>query len=314
IREGNLPQDINAYRNELAANAGDAGRFILESSLYADLPEYDRVENFRDVQPKELLERYNNALVQGLLLNAGSITVTVATTESPKLRRLVKYLRFFQLLASLERVDAPEGNADGKLRMKMEIAGPASILEQSRRYGMQLATFFPVLCTMEEWTLDAEVDWGDKKAALKLDQSSNLTCHYHNFAAYLPDEIRLFHSHFKEVARDWEIVGDTPFIKGKGREIIIPDLSFRHTDGTLVHLELFNRWNNARLSQRLQWLAKHPKQKLILGVDTSVAGKAENAEAIENSVWFREHGFTYRDYPTCSKTIRVLASHLPPAR
>ena len=306
IRRGNLPAEINAFRNAAAATAGEAGRALLESRLYADLPEYDCIAEFTDIEPGALLQRYNTALVQGILLNTSGLTVTVATGEAPRLRRLVKYLRFFQLLASLEKCG--EGDGEEILRMKMEIAGPLSILEQSRRYGVQLATFFPAVCTMDKWQISAVVNWMGKELRLELDESSGLTCHYHNFAAYLPDEIRAFHTHFRESSTDWKIVGDTPFIKAGGREIIIPDLSFRHRDGTLVHLELFNRWNNANLRHRLQWLEKHPKQKLILGVDNSVAAKADNRELLEASGWFACHGFTYRDYPTCSKTVKALES------
>ena len=280
--------------------------------IYADLPENDCLLQFEDITAPQLLDRYNLALVQALLLGATHLDLTIADPEPQRLRRIFKYLRFFQLLATVEAAPgAPK--ADGApLRLHLVVDGPASILEQSRRYGLQLASFFPAVCTAAEWRLVAEVTWRDKPATLELDQESRLVCPYHNFSAYVPDEIKLFHRHFQESVSDWKIVGHTPFLRGPGREVIIPDLSFEHQDGALVHLELFNRWHASGLPQRLAWLAKHPKQSVVLGVDRTLARKPELAEALDRSSWFAEHGFLYRDYPTVDKTRRALESfHAP---
>ena len=172
------------------------------NQLYGDLPYYDCLDKFDDITEQQLLDRYDVALVQGILLSAKNITVTVRTREIPRLRRLFTYLRFFQLLCTLDGdatpMSAREQNADSANKnaqfyeMRMRIDGPASILEQSRRYGLQLAIFFPAICTMDEWELEANVEWKERTALLKLDHTSALKCPYQNFAAYLPDEIKLF--------------------------------------------------------------------------------------------------------------------------
>ena len=56
--------------------------------LYADLPDNDRLISFRDTSPRELIERYNVALVQGLLLEATSIELDVEDASQAQLRRL----------------------------------------------------------------------------------------------------------------------------------------------------------------------------------------------------------------------------------
>ena len=282
---------------------------LQEGRLYADLPENDCLLEFNDLNAQQLLNRYNLALVQGILLTARRLDIHVATADAPRLRRLFKYLRFFQLLATVEAED--EAAEDGLLRMHLVVDGPASILDQSKRYGLQLAAFFPAICSVEQWSLEAEVTWKTHaNAVLRLNQDSRLECPYHNFAAYVPDEIRMFHQHFQETVPEWKIVGNTPFLRGEGREIIFPDLSFQYQDGTVVHLELFNRWHANGLAERVVWLEKHPEIPLVLGVDRTVASKPDIQAILEASERFAQYGFLYRDYPTCERTRKALQKRL----
>ena len=225
---------------------------------------------------------------------------TVACADAPRLRRIFKYMRFFDLLATVRAADGPSP------ALEMVIDGPASILEHSRQYGLKLASFFPVLCTADAWSIRAEVTWKEKPALLKLDQASQLVCPYHNYAAYVPDEVKLFQTHFGEEAPEWRMVADDPVVKGEGREVIVPDFTFRRGTGQPVHLELFNRWHSNGLKERLDWLGKHPRVRMILGVDLTLAKKPAVAEVLEASAWFAKYGFTYRDYPTCGKVRRAL--------
>ena len=90
---------FEAYREQALADAGDI-------DIYQDLPENERLVRFRDLQPQQLLERYNCAQVQSLLLQAQSLTLTIDEPEAANLRRLMKYLKFFRLLATIHRDDS----------------------------------------------------------------------------------------------------------------------------------------------------------------------------------------------------------------
>ena len=305
LLQGDAPLPVvENWRGALQEKLPD-NPLLQEERLYADLPENDCLLEFKDLNAQQLLNRYNLALVQGILLTARHLDIHVATADAPRLRRLFKYLRFFQLLATVEAED--DAPADGFLRMHLIVDGPTSILDQSKRYGLQLAAFFPAICSVERWSLEAEVTWkAHENAVLRLNQDSRLECPYHNFAAYVPDEIRLFHQHFQETVTEWKIVGNTPFLRGEGREIIFPDLSFQYQDGTVVHLELFNRWHANGLAERIKWLEAHPDISLILGVDRTLQRDAELQDILDHSPWFAQYGFLYRDYPTCERTRKAL--------
>ena len=39
--------------------------------------------------------------------------------------------------------------------IRLKIDGPASILENSLKYGLQLASFFPALCRLKKWKISS---------------------------------------------------------------------------------------------------------------------------------------------------------------
>ena len=305
LKGGTPLPSIEDYQRLLSEKVG-GNPLVQGGQLYGDLPENDRLLSFDDLNARQLLERYNVALVQALLLDARRLEAAISCVDAPRLRRIFKYMRFFDLLATVHASEEGTATVGGAPSLEMVVDGPASVLEHSRQYGMKLAAFFPALCTADAWKIRAEVTWKEKPALLKLDQTSQLVCPYHNYAAYVPDEVKLFQSHFEEEVPEWRIVSDDPVVKGEGREIIVPDFTFRKGNGPAIHLELFNRWHASGLKERLAWFQKHSRVHMILGVDLALAKKPAVAEVLDASEWFAKYGFTYRDYPTCGKVRRAL--------
>ncbi len=305
IGEG-LPDDPQAFREDVLRRAELPER-ILRTGIYADLSENERLTRCRALGPRQLLERYNVSLVQSLLLRAEELTIAVASPDPAKMRRLLKYLRFFRLLVRIREAKFPSsrrGKAPVDLRLVVD--GPASVFDQPKRYGLQLASFFPAVCALERWTLETRLEWKGASRPLRLTEKAGLVCHYRNFSAYVPEEILLFHRHFQEKVTDWRIVGHTPFLRIHGQEVVFPDLSFEHEGGSLVHLELFHRWHGGPLLRRLEQVRACPDLPLILGVDRSLSRESSAETALADNRWFVERGFLFRDYPTVARTLACL--------
>lgn len=286
---------------------------FLKDGLYADLPDNEKLVSMKKLFPKELLERYNCALAQSLLLYSARIDAVISESDPSKMRRLFKYLKFFRLLAkiSLEGDDAKgakEGSEVEPQRIALSIDGPASLFESANKYGLQLASFFPALIQVSEWSMDSEVKMRDRKLRLRLDQSSGLVSHYSNFGAYIPEEVSMFHKLFKEKVAKWQIAGGSPFIRAGGGELVFPDFSFEGPRGKRVHLELFHKWHATQLPARLALCAKHPDLKLILGVDRSLLSDASLKAVLETSEYFAKAGFLFRDFPGVETTKNMLES------
>lgn len=307
------------YRLHLEQATGLPGEFL--EDIYADHPDNEKLLAVDILSPRELLERYNVSLVQSLLLYADRMEVILYDPDPARCRRLFKYLKFFRLLASIRQ----EQTGQGGPKLRLEVSGPASVLENGRKYGLQLASFFPAVCGMQGWKLHAVLQlpgYGSARqveSTLKLDQTAGLAALYRNFSAYVPEEIRMYHTLFKEKSELWEIAGGTPLIPVGQQELVCPDFSFRHRQtGQVLHLEIFHLWHAGALGRRLDWLEQHPETGLALGVDRKLAPEgSEMLARLEASPYFQKHGFLFRDFPgvarTCETLDRICATP-PPAK
>jgi len=167
--------DYQQYSDAFNADA-ELEKFIA-AGLYADLPDNERLIGMKKIFAKELLERYNCSQVQSLLFYCSEMEVTAGDSNPAELRRLFKYLKFFRLLADITRIKPSGKGWEGVTAMHMKISGPASIFENTRKYGLQLASFFPAICALEKWTVKAEIKLDASRFRLNLDESAGLVSH-----------------------------------------------------------------------------------------------------------------------------------------
>ena len=267
--------------------------------LYADLPYNERLIKFKEVFPKELLERFNVALVQGLLLTTNRLTVKTREHKAVNLRRVFKFLKFFRLLSRIFQED--------KGVFRIEIDGPMSILDSSRKYGLQLASFFPAICNLTDWQLTCETRVKKRVCQLVLDHSSGLVSHYRNLSSYVPDEVMMFANHFKETMKEWSMTPDTPFINVGGAEFMFPDFTLVNAKGKQIYLELFHRWHRSNLIPRLRFCIENPDHPIILGIDRYLLN--DDIDSLLNTgVLSPSRYFTFSDYPTVGKVRKCLNS------
>ena len=217
------------------------------------------------------------------------------------------FLLFFRLLAEI-RCEKYKGRGKKKhpLKLKLEVDGPVSLFENTSKYGLQLACFFPAIPDMEKWRITTEIKLNNNLFKLDINQKSELVSHYRNFTSYVPEEIRLFHNQFKEKQETWKIKGQTPFIELAGGDIVFPDLSFEDEAGNVMHLELFHRWHMSQLIKRLDQGALEKVPNLIVGVDRSLINKGGLKETLEESEWFNNRGFLFRDFPGVATVLKTL--------
>ena len=79
-----------------------------------------------------------------------------------------------------------------------------------------------------------------------------------------------------------------------------------------MHLELFHRWHQGQLAQRLEKLNSMPSLPLFIGIDRALV-KGENGEneirsrypEIAGKIWF------FRDFPGVDNTLRMLKKLTP---
>jgi predicted nuclease of restriction endonuclease-like RecB superfamily len=235
----------------------------LAAAMYADLKEEQiLIEADLPGDARGLLERYNVALVQSVLLRASRLSLTLHGPTSRRLRQIFRYLKFHQLMYRITR----KGKA-----IHLLIDGPESLLRQSTRYGLQLATFFPALLLQDcKWEAEAEIMWGNKRKvrkALNIASKAGLKSHYKDRGAYKPRAGEWFETRFTELSSSWKLSEGEVLDLGN-QDLLVPDYTFRRS-GRVAHLDILGFWRGGYLIDRLS----RTPSNVILAVSRKLAGE-----------------------------------------
>ena len=237
----------------------------LSAALYADLKE-EQILSEADLPqtPAALLERYNVALVQSVLLRASALTLTLTGPSPARLRQLFRYLRFHQLMYRVHT----KGST-----VTLLVDGPQSLLKQSTRYGLQLATFFPAILLQEcPWSMEAEILWGNKRKVRKVltvDSRLGLRSHYRDRGAWRSRTEEWFEQRWAELGSSWRLHPGEVVDLGEQR-ILIPHYTFRRR-GRTAHLDIVGFWRRGYLEKRLQ----DTPSNVLLAVSRRLAGETK---------------------------------------
>lgn len=316
LLSGEAFEDDAAYRRrveEIARSESEpTGPEELSAKLYADLPSCQPVVAFKMLSPERLLHRYNCAQVQGLLLHCNTLTLRLADSMTAELRQLFKYLRFHQLLSTIQKESGLGGSSDGeeKAFYQITVDGPLNLFYKTKRYGMNLANFFVAVLHQPQWELMAELRLRHQPTyRLRLDESCGIKPISQQFLAYIPEDIQLFQTMLHNKTDAWRVTPGSHFLPLMGDFYCFPDYALVHQSGVEAAIELFHPWHQGHLIARLNTLAEHPAAtNLILGVSTELSKQPMMAAALEASAYFSAFGFTFRSVPTMGALLPILES------
>src|SRR5262249_12344326 len=156
------------------------------TALFADLRDENRLLRFADITAQRLIDRYNVALAQAVLLRSVFVKVEVRRERPPRYRQLFRWLKFHRLLYNVEG-NMPEGYA-------FHIDGPLSLFSATTKYGLQVALFLPALLSCTDFRLEADLRWGPRREprCFYLDARDGLVSHQPDTGTYVPAEIAAF--------------------------------------------------------------------------------------------------------------------------
>ncbi|BBH53190.1 hypothetical protein JCM31447_16330 [Fluviispira sanaruensis] len=294
------PLDLDEYLESIAHEM-QLPISDIKTQLYSDLPEFHVAVNFKAMAVREFLNFYNLSLIQGLLFYSAGIQIKIPIKEQAKLeiRYLLKQMRFFQLVANIQIV---------KDYYEIILDGPLSLFVHTQKYGLNLASFFPSLVLLTEWDLFAFIELSQSewsKGELKLSHKNNLVSHYKNFSAFVPEEFKLFSDLFTKKNTEWNISLYLDEIFFDGLYYYFPDYEFKKCDRK-VYIELFHPWHKKALIQRIHSLEKNNQSNLMLGVVKSLLKDKEIQVCVEQSQYFTDFGFIFREMPTVSQVSDLL--------
>jgi hypothetical protein len=298
------PEPGRVCAAELLAEVGRERQIApeqLAEDLYADLPSERRIASYDVPDPGWLLRRYDVALVQALLLSATELKLVFERPKMPRMRQLLRWVKFHQLLHSAHR----EGEG-----LELRLDGPMSLFGPSTRYGLALAQFFPaVLLQDPPWRLEATVLWTRSRQRKQLVVSSEdgYVSHYPDTGAYQTRTQQHFAARFAEREREWRIEENVVPVALSDRELVLPDFALVRADRT-VHLEIVGYWRPETLARRLAALDTDAGRMLVLAVSRKLAG-AKGAELPEHP-----RLVPYTDVVSVEKVLKAAESCEPPRR
>ena len=232
----------------------------LEHALYSDLKSEHRLLRAPDIGAQALLERYDLAQIQAVLLRAVKITATVACATPAGYRDIFRKLKFRRLLFQIS--PGPEGT------FRIEIDGPYSLFDSVTKYGLQLALMLPALLAADRIAIQAQLRWGKARSPVTfnferkadLDRNGSTAS---DDPARLPDEVAALLDSFQSARDGWTAQPADTVLDLPGVGLCVPDLRFSHQSGAHVFLEVLGYWSRDAVWQRIELVQKGLAAKLL---------------------------------------------------
>jgi hypothetical protein len=246
--------DRAAVLGEVAAKRGTTAE-ELERTMYSDLRGAEVLRAAWDLGAEALIERYNVALAQSVLLRATRVTVTVAGEAPERYRRLFRTMRFLGLLSQVALLP---GAAASHAAYQIVIDGPFSLFGPSVKYGLRLATLLHAVLSCGRFELVADVVWGARRetCTFRVAPEDGLVPH----AAELPSSspvLDAFVAGFEKLGSAWKVAPGDRIFPVPGEGAAIPDLAFSNErTGEEVFLEAFGFWSRAAVWTRVEQIRR----------------------------------------------------------
>lgn len=251
--------DRAAVLREVAAELALAPEAV-EGGLFADLKSEQRLTKFKDLSAERLLQRYNVALAQAVLLRSTRVQVVIRGEPPQRYRQLLRRVKFHRLVCELERL--------GPDAFRLHLDGPMSLFSATNKYGLQLALFLPAVLLCRDFELTAELRWGPQRRpkAFLVTPGDGLVSHYPDQGMYTPPELAMFVELFRKRVADWELAEETELLP-LGDGFWAPDFRLIHKgSGLVVLLEVLGFWRRSSAEKHLERLRRHVREPFLLAV------------------------------------------------
>jgi predicted nuclease of restriction endonuclease-like RecB superfamily len=227
----------------------------IEQSLYSDVMAFQWLKQFDGFgNVSALLSRYNVAQLQACLYR--SVSMTVSATDDFK--TILRYAKLAHLQHDIVR--------SGPSKYRITFSGPASILRETRRYGVNFAKFLPALLACKGWKMTASVKtpW-NQPAKLVISDKDGFTSHLPS-----PDEFdstleESFARKFGSERNGWQLFREGEILHDH-QKTFVPDFTFRHEDSTEVLLEIVGFWTQEYLAHRRETLQQFRHHRILIAV------------------------------------------------
>lgn len=246
----------DAALDAAAARLGATRAQVLES-LFADRAESRRlVAPPERRSPREVVLRYNLALLQGILLRAVELDVCARSN----VRSVVRFAKLRGLLCTYHALD------DG---IRIALSGPLSVLRETTKYGHALAAFVPAAIATPGWTIDARCRIDGQLLRLRATAADPIASTH-----ALPKDCdsaveRALARDVRRLGTAWRITRETTAVRA-GSRVFFPDFTLSREGERAVFVEIVGYYTPEYLSSKLRVLRESGLRRIIVCVDESL--------------------------------------------
>ena len=277
VRNENLKlETISKAAQELNCNAGD-----LLQSLYADLPENQKLISFESLTPRELIDRYNLAQAQALLYRCFEMSLWIEPQSASGTREIFNAIKSFRLIHSIK------GNVTNGYQVVL--TGPVSMFHRSQKYGVQMAVFLPALLTCKGWRMRAEIQSKEKgNAFYELESRQTLLHSYYDTAPNYENPVNeKLLANWGKGASVWKLETNREVVD-LGQTAFIPDFVLRGPSGEKVFLDVLGFWTPDSLKKRLREFEQSGFHNFIIAAWEELRGSRDDVINVpENVIIFK---------------------------
>ncbi len=249
---------LGAAALELGSSASE-----LEARLYGDLRGSHRLTKAPPLAPEGLVEQYQRAQVQAVLLRAASVVATVRCSNADAYRSLFHKLKFRKLLYQLER------EPDGAYRIRID--GPLSLFDAVAKYGLELSLLLPALENCDVLELKAKVLWGKQRTPLDFEHRHLTPRPVPDAEAGLRDDVAALLEDFNSLRSPWRARPAQTILELPGIGSCIPDLVFeRASGGAPVYLEIMGYWSRDAVFRRVELVERGLADRIVFAVSSKL--------------------------------------------
>ncbi len=235
----------------------------IEAELFADVIEFHRLRTPPDpaVDAAALLRRYNVAQTQTALYGAVEMTVFAGRD----FKTILQYAKLARLMHTIARQETG---------YVFRFNGPASIVRETRRYGVAMARFLPGLLAAEEWRMRATVI-GPLRRRFTLQLSSRDGLRGDIVPTDFDSDLEetFFRRWLEMETNGWSIEREATILH-EGQNVFMPDFTFRHPEHGEALLEIIGFWTPEYLREKAARLRQFRSHGRIL---IAVAEHADEA-------------------------------------
>ncbi|MBA2734936.1 MAG: DUF790 family protein [Acidobacteria bacterium] len=271
-----VTQDESARVKVIAETARelDCAPEVVTEGLYADLPENQKLADFKQLSSSELLNLYNLAQAQALLYRSTEMRLFVETQHPDSYRELFSAIKAYRLIHTIK------GSPQTGYEVRLD--GPVSIFHHSQKYGIQMAVFLPALLLCRNWRMQAQIALPGSNgspattAFFELDHTQKqLHSHYQSAVPLENPSSEKLAANWGRVETSWQLEASREVID-LGESAFIPDYRLRHrADGHLFHLEVLGFWTPQHLKARLRAFEHAGVKNFILAAWDELRGSRD---------------------------------------